>query len=100
MLRDPREFRVRKRDLLAAGAFQHQWRYEDQREQCQPRADSDKLLEFHSLAVETDAEHLSPRPLGKVRERIKEAFLELRKIGKIPQTMNRQMKWRLKTQLR
>ena len=55
------EFLGGLRDLPGAGvfertgAFQHQGRHQDHRQQRQPRADSQKLLEFHPLAVETDA---------------------------------------------
>ena len=55
------EFLGGMRDLLGAGAlkragaFQHQRRHQDQRQQCEPGADSEKLLEFHSFAAETDA---------------------------------------------
>jgi hypothetical protein len=61
VLRQGREFRRGVRNLLGAGvleragAFQHQRRHQDQRQQCEPRADSEKLLEFDSFAVETNA---------------------------------------------
>jgi len=61
VLREVGEFRGGCRDLLAAGvlertgAFQHQGRHQDQRQQCEPRPDSQKLLEFRSFAVETNA---------------------------------------------
>jgi len=55
-----RKFLGRKRDLFAAGvvertgALQHQGR-QDQGQQGEPRADSEKLLEFRSFTFETDA---------------------------------------------
>ena len=61
VLREICKFLRGKRDLLAAGILertdpvQHQRSHQDQRQQCEPRADSEKLLEFRSFAVETDA---------------------------------------------
>jgi hypothetical protein len=55
------EFRAGNRHLLGAsvlertGAFQHQRSHQDQAQQRQPGADPEKLLEFHSFAVESDA---------------------------------------------
>jgi hypothetical protein len=55
------EFSGRQGDLLGAGVFQradalqHQRRHQDQRQQGQARANSDKFLEFGSFAVETNA---------------------------------------------
>ena len=60
VLRETGEFLGGERDLLAAGvleltgAFQHQRRHQHQRQQCEPCANPEKLLEFSSFAVETD----------------------------------------------
>ena len=62
------EFLGGLRDLPGAGIFeradavQHQGRHQEYRQQRQPRADSQKLLEFDPLAVESNACHLRPLP--------------------------------------
>ena len=72
VLGDVGEFFGGRGDLLGAGvlertdAFQHQGRHQDQRQQRQPRADSQKLLEFRPVAVESNARHLrSPAPCDR-----------------------------------
>ena len=68
VLGDGGVFFRRQRDLLRTGVFeptdavQHQGRHQDQSQQRQPRSDSQKLLEFEPIAVESNASHLSPRP--------------------------------------
>jgi hypothetical protein len=60
MLREVDQLLGDQRDLLAAGvleragAFQHQGRHQHQRQQREPGANPEKLLEFDSFAVETD----------------------------------------------
>ena len=60
VLCDGGEFGGGLRDLLGAGVFEragaleHQGRHQDHRQQREPGADPENLLEFRSFAVETD----------------------------------------------
>ena len=73
------------RDLLGPGvferahAFQHQGSHQHHGQHRKPRPDSQKLLEFDPIAVESNARHPCP-PHRRVERRFQKAFPELGKI--------------------